>query len=237
MMAGPPGGVAATPHFLYLHGFASSPASSKATLFRERLAAHGLTLHCPDLNRPDFSTLTTSRMIAQVAETVAALPAGPVVLIGSSLGAFVAVHVAESMPAGPHPIGRLVLLAPALDFGRRPVGELGEEGMARWRDEGWWETTHHASGERRRVHYELFRDAARYDSFAVRRIPPALILQGRRDDVVDPAMVARFAAARPRVTLTLLEDDHRLGADPEALWLAAARFLGLDAPAGLPGRP
>ena len=220
----------AAPHFLYLHGFASSPASSKAGLFRERLAAHGLALHCPDFNLPDFSTLTTSRMIAQVASTVAGLPPGPVVLIGSSLGAFVALHVAAGAAAGPHPIERLVLLAPALDFGRRPVGELGAEGMARWRDDGWWDTTHHASGERRRVHYELFRDAQRYDSFAVRRMPPTLVLQGRRDDVVDPDMVTRFAAARPHVTLVLLDDDHRLTAEPEALWSAAARFLGLPEP-------
>ena len=229
---GPPGGVdrTATPHVLYLHGFASSPASSKAALFRERLAAHGLALHCPDLNRPDFSTLTTTRMIAQVASTLAGLPPGPVVLIGSSLGAFVALHVAERAPGGRHPVERLVLLAPALDFGQRPVGELGAEGMARWRDDGWWEMTHHASGERCRVHYELFRDAARYDSFAVRRTPPTLVLQGRRDDVVDPGMVTRFAAARPHVTLVLLDEDHRLTAEPEALWSNTARFLGLPGP-------
>ena len=169
-------------------------------------------------------------MIAQVASTVAALPPGPVVLIGSSLGAFVALHVAERAVAGRHPIERLVLLAPALDFGRRPVGELGAEGMARWRDEGWWETTHHASGERCRVHYELFRDAQRYDSFAVRRTVPTLVLQGRRDDVVDPDMVTRFAAARPHVTLVLLDDDHRLTAEPEVLWEATAPFLGLSGP-------
>lgn len=228
-MAGPSGGAdrAATPHVLYLHGFASSPASSKAGLFRERLAAHGRELHCPDLNGTDFSTLTTTRMVAQVGATVAGLPPGPVVLIGSSLGAFVALHVAEAATAGPHPVERLVLLAPALDFGRRPVGDLGAEGMARWRDEGWWETTHHASGERCRVHYELFRDAQRYDSFAVRRTLPMLILQGSRDDVVDPAMVARFAAARPHVRLIVLDDDHRLAAAPEALWSAVAPFLGL----------
>ena len=234
-MAGPSGGgdgaaAAAAPHFLYLHGFASSPASSKAGLFRERLAAHGLRLHCPDLNRPDFSTLTTTRMVAQVAATVGGLPPGPVVLIGSSLGAFVALHAAEAATAGPHPVERLVLLAPALDFGRRPVGDLGAEGMARWRDEGWWETTHHASGERSRVHYELFRDAQRYDSFAVRRALPTLILQGSRDDIVDPAMVARFAAARPHVRLILLDDDHRLTAEPSSLWEPTARFLGLSEP-------
>ena len=31
-------------HIFYLHGFASSPASSKATFFSERFAAHGLRI-------------------------------------------------------------------------------------------------------------------------------------------------------------------------------------------------
>ena len=79
-----------------------------------------------------------------------------------------------------------MLLAPALDFGRRPVGDLGDAGMARWRDTGWWELTHYSSGESTRVHYELFRDAQRYDAFAARRDVPTLVLQGRRDAVVDP---------------------------------------------------
>ena len=43
-------------------------------------------------------------------------------------------------------------------------------------------------------------------------------------------MVTRFAAARPHVTLVLLDDDHRLAADPEALWSATAGFLELPEP-------
>ena len=53
-------------HVFYLHGFASSPASTKAARFAERLRARGLTVHCPDLNEPDFSTLTVTRMLEQV---------------------------------------------------------------------------------------------------------------------------------------------------------------------------
>jgi pimeloyl-ACP methyl ester carboxylesterase len=79
----------------YLHGFASSAASSKASYFRTRLAEHGITLRTPDFNEPDFSTLTVTRMVDQVLAEMAALPPGPVALIGSSMGAFVAVQVAE----------------------------------------------------------------------------------------------------------------------------------------------
>jgi len=97
----------------YLHGFASSARSSKAAFFEAKLAGRGVVLERPDLNEPDFSTLTISRMVAQVA---AALDQGegPAAIIGSSLGGFVAVQAALQRPAM---IDRLVLLAPALDFG------------------------------------------------------------------------------------------------------------------------
>src|ERR1700682_559819 len=78
-------------HIFYLHGFASSPQSTKAQFFSERLAARGLTLHCPDFNQPDFSKLTVSRMLQAIETGIAALPPGDVILIGSSLGGFVAV--------------------------------------------------------------------------------------------------------------------------------------------------
>src|SRR5262245_40205517 len=138
-------------HVFYLHGFASSAQSSKARFFSERLASLGLPLHLPDFNEPDFFTLTVTRMLDQLDEAIAALPAGPVVLIGSSLGAFVAWHSAARRAAraagavgaagasgaggrDAHPIEKLVLLAPALDFGKNRMKELGEAGLAKWKD-------------------------------------------------------------------------------------------------------
>lgn len=217
-------------HYVYLHGFASSPASSKAVYLAERLDGVGSALHLPDLNEPDFSTLTVSRIIAQVSALVAELPPDPVTLFGSSLGAFAALHAAERQCGGDaRPITRLVLLAPAFDFGRAAIGELGAEGMARWRETGWWELTHFASGATARVHYELYADAARYNSFASRRRISTLVLHGDRDEVVDAAMVARWAERRPHVRLVRLDDDHQLAASHERIWRETARFLGLPA--------
>ena len=85
-------------HVLYLHGFASSAQSSKAAFFRSKLSAHGVEVHTPDFNLPDFSTLTVSRMLGQVQDAIQVLPPGPVTLIGSSLGGFVAVHAALGTP-------------------------------------------------------------------------------------------------------------------------------------------
>ncbi len=219
-------------HLFYLHGFASSPRSGKARYLAGRLAAHGLTLHCPDLNGPDFATLTTTRMLRQVAERLRRLPEAPAVLIGSSLGAFVALHFAEraAAEAPAHPIEKLVLLAPAFDFGTAGMPALGAAGLAGWRRDGWLEMQHHAYGEPRRVHYALYEDAGRYDSRAVRTTVPTLVCHGRRDDVVDPAMVQRFAADRPHVRLVMLDDGHQLGGSLERLWAETAAFLGLGGP-------
>lgn len=217
-------------HLFYLHGLASSPRSGKARYLDGRFAAHGLTLHCPDLNEPDFATLTTTRMLRQTADRLRQLPEAPAVLIGSSLGAFVALHLAEQaaaeLPA--HPIERLVLLAPAFDFGRAGMPGLGAAELDRWRRDGWLEMLHHAHGEPRRVHHGLYDDAARYDSFAVRTSVPMLICQGRRDAVVNPAVVQRFAAGRAHARLVLVDDDHQLAGSLERIWAETADFLGLD---------
>jgi len=55
----------------YLHGFASSPKSTKAEYFAERFARHGVPLRCPDFNQPDFSTLTMTRMLTQLEAAIA----------------------------------------------------------------------------------------------------------------------------------------------------------------------
>src|SRR3954466_5984168 len=84
-------------HLFYLHGFASSPRSTKVGYFSERLREHGVDVRCPDFDQPDFSTLTLTRMLeqlgAELGELDRAAPA-PVTLIGSSLGGTLAVLAA-----------------------------------------------------------------------------------------------------------------------------------------------
>ena len=225
-------------HVVYLHGFASSPQSSKALFLGERLATCGITLHCPDLNEPDFSTLTVSRMVGQVERLIDGLAPESVALIGSSLGAFVAVHIAERArrsPAGTRSlrsIEKLVLLAPALDFGTNRMPHLGPDGLERWRVTNRLDVEHYAEGRVRHVHHALYEDARTFDSFAATAALPTLILHGRRDDMVDPAMVERYACGRDHVTLVWLDDDHQLKASLEQVWQETARFLGVASSAG-----
>lgn len=211
-------------HVFYLHGFASSARSSKATFFGERLRDHGVTLQTPDLNLPDFSTLTITRMIDQVTQAIDARPDGPVVLIGSSLGAFVAVQVAL---ARPDRIDRLILLAPALDFGGNRMRSLGGVGIDEWKRTNRLEVFHYGYGRMVGVHYDLYADARRYDCTTADLRMPVLIFQGRNDDTVDPEAVERWAAARPNVELHMLDDGHQLTGSLGEIWERSREVLGI----------
>ena len=209
--------------FFYLHGFASSALSSKAAYFRERLAARGVALQCPDFNQPDFSTLTITRMIEQVG---AGLDAGDGrgVLIGSSLGAFVAVQAAVKWPAR---IDRLVLLAPAVDLRPERLGEMGDRTLAEWKATSSLNVFHFGYGRIMPLGYGLYEDARNYDALNAVVDLPIQVFQGRRDKAVDPVTVERWAAARPNVELHLLDDDHQLLGSLEYIWREMSRFLAV----------
>jgi uncharacterized protein len=207
----------------YLHGFASGATSTKARWLAGQLAPLGIELRCPDFNLPDFSTLTVTRMIADVERWMAADGDGPVALFGSSLGALVAYHAAVANPR----VERLILLAPALDIAPSLRRGLGGTKVGEWQRDGSLEIFHYGYNESRRVNYTLFEDCERYDPFTTPLGIPIMIVQGRRDASVDPAMVERFAAARPNVELHMVDDDHQLVASLPFIWDASRRFLGL----------
>ena len=84
------GGSLKTPAIIYLHGFCSSPASWKSRLLEELMTGRGLGghFHCPQLSPvPDEAVASVSRLIEAAA--------GPVTLVGSSLGGHYANHLAE----------------------------------------------------------------------------------------------------------------------------------------------
>jgi pimeloyl-ACP methyl ester carboxylesterase len=208
---------------IYLHGFASSSASGKARYLGERFRALGVDFEAPDLNLPDFSTLTVTRMLAQVGDAITARDE-QVALVGSSLGGFVAVQAALQHPTR---VTHLVLLAPALDFGGNRMRELGGVGLENWKASNRLDVFHYGYGRVVPVHYELYEDARRYDSFDAAVTQRVQVFQGRRDDAVDPATVERWCRARPDVELHLLDDDHQLLGSLGFIWGEMKRFLGL----------
>ena len=209
----------------YLHGFASGATSTKARWLAERLRPHGVELQCPDFNLPDFSTLTVTRMIADVERWIAPRDGERVALIGSSLGALVAYHTAAQDPR----VDRLILLAPALDIAPSLRRGLGGTKVDEWQRDGSLEVFHYGYNEPRSINYTLFEDCERYDPFTTPLEIPILIFQGRRDEAVSAEMVERFAAPRQNVELHLLDDDHQLISSLPYIWDQSARFLGLAA--------
>ena len=157
---------------LYLHGFASSPAGRKATALASLLSEFAIS--APDLNAPSFAKLDFDAMVDRA---VAAAEEGPPDLVlGSSLGALVALAAVRRGPAAP-----LLLVAPALGVGRRWLDALPSGDPVLF--------FHHAEGREMPIHRRFFGAMAKLD---LEREPPAVpvtIVMGRHDEAVPVAGV------------------------------------------------
>ncbi|GAB4550641.1 MAG: hypothetical protein OHK0023_16810 [Anaerolineae bacterium] len=191
-----------------------------------RFAEHGLTLRVPNLNVPSFEKITLTAQIARVAEEITALPEGDVCLVGSSMGAAVALHTANSTEVGKR-VSKIMLLAPAFDFVDNRRQQFGEIGLETWRTNGTYPFMHYAYGEEKQVHYGLIEDILKYDTNAVRLNIPILIIHGLRDTVVSHTQSERYAAQHPNVTLRLVDAEHQLSDQLDFIWAEAQAFFGL----------
>jgi hypothetical protein len=203
---------------LYLHGFASGVGSSKAQYFRERLEAMGARVEIPDLAAGDFEGLTISGQLAVVEH---AAGGEPVVVMGSSMGGYLAALYASRHPE----VEKLVLMAPAFGFARRWPESFGEAKMKAWRETGYMNVFHFGERGIRRVGIGLLEDAARYPDYPDFR-QPGLIFHGTADDVVRARWSEEFAAGHPNVKLYLMDSDHQLLNVLDEMMLLVAEFLG-----------
>ena len=219
-----PAPAVSVPHVFYLHGFASSPRSTKVRYFSERLAGHGVVVHCPDFNEPDFGTLTISRMLEQLGGEISGLAPGSVALMGSSLGGALAILAAARFPTQ---VNRLVLMAPAVMFAKPGHHLLPPERIDEWRRRGTLPFFHYAYDEPRDLRFEFYEDSLSHDPFDVQFHQSTLVFQGVHDASVDYRTVEAFAKTRSNVVLSLLDDDHQLIASLPRMWEDIAPFLGI----------
>jgi pimeloyl-ACP methyl ester carboxylesterase len=168
--------VPSPPAILYLHGLASSPRGRKRAVLEDRFAPEGFQVVAPDLNVPSFRRLNFLEMV-EVARA-AHDRAEPRVIVGSSLGALVALSLAESLPSSPP----LVLVAPALGFHERWKEKLPEA------DE--FELFHHGAERPLPIHRRFFEEMAlvRVDD-APPEVPVSVVM-GTDDETVPYAQVA-----------------------------------------------
>ena len=200
---------------LYLHGFSSAPGGAKGTFAGAWAARRSIPFLAPDLNLPTFETLTVTAQVEAVEALLRTLPQAPV-LVGSSLGGFIATAVAQRGAA----LKALVLLAPATAFARR---RATHPGWADYRTRGEMEVFHHGAGRPLRLGPALLADLPRWmDDEAWRISVPTVILHGRGDDAVPLAESEAFAARNPAARLEVLEDDHGLLAPASLARLEAA---------------
>jgi pimeloyl-ACP methyl ester carboxylesterase len=211
-------------HVFYLHGFASSPKSTKVGYFTDRLLEHGILVRCPDFNEPDFTTMTLTRMVDRLGGELAALGGEPATLIGSSLGGTLAILAAARFAPQ---VERLVLLAPAVMFAKPGHHLLPPERIEEWRRRGTLPFFHYAAGVERDLDFAFYEDSLQHDAFNTAFVQPAMIFQGLQDTSVDYRTVEAFAKTRTNVTLALLEDDHQLIASLPRIWNDVQPFLGL----------
>ncbi|HET9753559.1 MAG TPA: YqiA/YcfP family alpha/beta fold hydrolase [Myxococcales bacterium] len=214
--------------FVWLHGFASGPTSSKGQFVRARLRERGDDLLLPDLNEPSFFDLTVTRMLGQLDALLS--DGGPVALFGSSLGGFTAATWAAAHPGR---VRALVLLAPAFDLGPRWERRMGAD-AARWRAAGRFAFDHYARGGKHDLSIGFLDDARGYESFPLPRCP-TLVIQGALDDVVDPSLAREFTRRMDgRAELLELPEGHELNADLPGLWNRIEPFLERYAPRPMP---
>lgn len=188
---------------VYLHGFSSSPGGNKGSFARRWAEARGIPFHAPDLNLPTFETLTLTAQVEAVEALLHGLVAPPVV-VGSSLGGFVATAVAHRGAS----LRAMVLLAPAIHFARR---RMTSPAWAAYRQEGETEVFHHGLGRPLRLGPELLRDLSNWADDETWRIEvPTVILHGRHDESVPLAESEAYRDRNPEALLRVLDDDHGL---------------------------
>ena len=190
-------------NLIYLHGFSSSPGGNKGTFTQRWAEDRGIPFRSPDLNLPTFETLTLSAQAEAVEALLRSLPEPPV-LVGSSLGGFIATVVAQRGAD----LRSMILLAPAIHFARRRMTSPAWVG---YRERGEMEVFHHGAGRPLRLGPELLGDLPNWAGDEAWRITvPTVILHGRRDEAVPLADSEAYRDRNPGTVLHVLEDDHGL---------------------------
>ncbi|MFZ2738873.1 MAG: YqiA/YcfP family alpha/beta fold hydrolase [Burkholderiaceae bacterium] len=175
-----------TTHLLYLHGFRSSPLSSKAQTMATRIAQQypGLTWWCPQLPPSPCEAM------ALLLRGIEDWPRASMAVVGSSLGGFYASWVAEQTGC------KAVVLNPAVNPARDLAKYIGEQ--SNW----------HASQDHFFFKPEFVDELKLLTSQGLARPENYFAVIAKGDEVLDwREMTARYAGAR----IKLLEgSDHAL---------------------------
>jgi pimeloyl-ACP methyl ester carboxylesterase len=234
-----------TPGLFWLGGFRSEMTGSKAEALDRLGAAHGLAVTRFDYSGHGrsggaFNDGTISRWLEE-ALAVFATTEGPQLVIGSSMGGWLALLLARYLQRiGTRPLAGLVLIAPATDMTEelmlKGMTEAERQALA---TDGVALQPSQYSAEPYPITRALIEDGRQHLLFGrgIELGCPVAILQGGQDPDVPQAHTLRLVEhlLHDEVSLTLVPDgDHRLSR-PEDLELLGRVVLRLveDHPLGL----
>lgn len=223
--------VGAAPAVVWLGGFRSDMLATKATALDGAAAASGAAYlrfdyggHGESGGR--FEDLCISTWLED-ALAVISRHAGPrPVLVGSSMGGWIALLAAREMAKAGNPPGAMTLVAPAADFTRRLMWEsMPEEARAAVMNEGVWLRPSGYSDEPYPITRRLIEDGDRHLLLDGPIDPgcPVHILQGMQDPDVPWTHARRVFEALPAAgaSITYIRDgDHRLSRPQDIALLA-----------------
>jgi len=210
--------------FIYLHGFASSPASRKARALVAAFAGLGHVLEVPDLNVPSFGKLSLAAMIAAL-DALYEERGIPMRIVGSSLGGWLAARYSELHPER---VDRLVLLCPGFHLAERWPKVVGEEWFAVWEKHGELALPD-VTGQKVPVHWGFIEEARREPPDPAVSCP-TVIIHGARDEVVPLRISREYVAEHPLATLIEVDDTHDLAASIERIDAEVQRHFGVGRP-------
>lgn len=220
----------AGPTVVWLGGFKSDMTGTKAEALAEWAAANGRAYVRFDYfghgaSTGDFGEGTITRWRDDAIAVLNELTAGDLVLVGSSMGGWIACLAAL---AAPKRVKALVLVAPAPDFTEKLMTpEIPPEGHAALAADGVWMRPS-AYGDPYPITRALLEDGARWSILGGEPIPiqvPVRILQGGDDPDVPwrHALELAHALKSDDVVFTLVKDgDHRLSRPQDIARLVAA---------------
>lgn len=206
------------PTLLWLGGFRSEMSGTKAGALAAWAAVEGRDFLRFDYfghgaSEGRFEDCDITRWRGDVLAVLDTLTEGPVILVGSSMGGWLACLVALARPSR---IGGLVLIAPAADFTERLIApSLPREARTALRRDGAWRRPSAYDPDGYLITRQLLEDGARW-SILPGPIPiaaPVRILQGGADAEVPwrHALDLALAIKNDDVVFSLIRDgDHRL---------------------------